>query len=59
MDPDKVLAMLSGDDRITRQLRYSLEHQLTTINRNYMAALARLYKVDYRTVLIWHATGLV
>lgn len=53
MDPDKALAILPP------MFRDSLERQLIQINRNYMAALARLYKVDIRTVLIWHATGRV
>ncbi len=54
MDPDKVLAMDLYPD-----LRHSLEQQLIQINRNYMAALAKLYQVDFRTVLIWHAVGKV
>lgn len=53
MDPDKVLATVSP------ALRVSLENQLIQINRNYMAALARLYHVDIRTVYIWHITGRV
>lgn len=53
MDPDKVLATVSP------ALAASLERQLVQINRNYMAALARLYNVDVRTVWIWHALGRV
>lgn len=53
MDPDEALATLPP------VFRASLERQLVQINRNYMAALSRLYQVDIRTVYLWHATGMV
>lgn len=53
MDPDVALATLPP------VFRKSLERQLIQINRNYMVALARIYQVDTRTVLIWHALGKV
>jgi hypothetical protein len=53
MDPDKALNTLPPE------FRRSLERQLVQINRNYLVALSRIYKVDIRTVLIWHALGKV
>lgn len=36
-----------------------LERIAIQANRSYMLAIARIYQVDIRTVLIWHALGRV